>query len=108
MMGFLDNLCGARHSELKVSDPVKLGFDPRQLVTDIASVVVSVWLLESSAQGGMASDGFTSSIAQHPDYNRSIMSKVQTILQRHQLCGANIVQGYDSFLEKVCSRPIID
>lgn len=108
MIGFLDNLCGARHSELKVNDPDKLGFDPRKLVSDIASVIVSVWLLEkststSNGDAPLRPDSFISSIVQHPDYSRPVMTKVNTIIQKHQLCGAHILAGFTSLLEKVSS-----
>ena len=101
MIGFLDNLCGARQSELKINEPEKLGFDPRKLVSDIASVIINVWLVEKAAAGGIKPDSFTASIAIHPDYSRAVMNKVNTVLQRHQLCGAHILSGYTSFLEKV-------
>ena len=103
MMGFLDNLCGARQSELKINDPEKLGFDPRKLVSDIASVIVNVSILENGGGGDKAimPDGFTMSLVNHPDYSRSAMNKVNAVIQRHQLCSGHVLKGYAAFLESV-------
>ena len=100
MMGFLDNLCGARQSDLKVKEPERFGFDPRRLVTDIASVMVHIWQVEKLADH-LPGDGFTSSLVVHPDYSRPAMAKVSSVLHRHQLCSPDILPGYDSFLQKV-------
>ena len=103
MIGFLDNLCGARQSELKINEPDKLGFDPRKLVSNIASVIINIWILENGAAGNkLKPDGFTISFVEHPDFSRPAMNKVNAVLQRHQLCPSHVLTGYTSFLENVC------
>ena len=97
-MGFLDHLCGARQAELKVKDPDQLKFDPRKLVTQLAKVIVNIWRVEKN---DVKENGFTLSLAAHPDYSRQVVSKVLSILERHQLCGADIINDYKSLLAEV-------
>lgn len=98
MMGFLDNLCGARQAELKVKDPDQLKFDPRKLVAQLATVIVNIWRLEKT---DVKENGFMLSLAAHPDYSRPVFGKVASVLERHQLCGPDIINDYKSLLVEV-------
>lgn len=98
-MGFLDLLCGARQNELKIKDPERLHFDPRKIVSQIATVIARIWQVEST--NGTEKNGFTGSLANHPDYSRSVVNKVASVIERHQLCGGDVIVLYRSFLEQV-------
>ena len=98
-MGFLDLLCGARQNELKIKDPERLHFDPRKIVSQIATVIARIWQVEST--NGTEKNGFTGSLANHPDYSRSVVNKVASVLERHLLCGGDVIVLYRSFLEQV-------
>ena len=101
-MGFLDILCGSRHTQLKVKDPDKIGFDPKKLVNQIASVVAHAWRMENKAgQAGSASDGFTASLANHPDFSQPALRKAETVLQRHLMSDAQVVADFSALLNKV-------
>lgn len=101
-MGFLDILCGSRQALLKIKDPDKIGFDPKKLVSQIAMVVAHAWHMENKeGQAGSTKDGFTASLSRHPDFNQSALRKVETVLQRHQMCDPQIVVDFSALLQKV-------
>ena len=99
-MGFLDTLCGARQSELKVKDPESLLFNPRVIVTQIVTVIVGIWALERE-RGEQPLDSFIVSLTNHPDYNAGVMNKVLSVIVKSQSCSPNIVTSYQGFLEQV-------
>ena len=98
-MGFLDILCGARQSELKVKEPEKIGFDPRKIVSQIATIIYHIWAIERKYD--LSENGFIHSLVDHPDYNISALSKVYSVLERHQLCGREVISEYKNFIEQV-------
>lgn len=98
-MGFLDVLCGARQSELKIKDPEKIQFDPRKIVSQLATIIAHIWQYEN--MNDLLENGFTISLVNHPDYNYSVVSKVLSILERHQLTNGHIITSYKSFIEQV-------
>ena len=102
VMGFLDILCGSRRTQLKINDPDKIGFDPKKLVNQIASVVAHAWRMENTAgQAGSSSDGFTASLANHPDFSREALRKAEAVLQRHLMFDAQVAVNFSALLNKV-------
>ena len=101
-MGFLDILCGSRHTQLKIKDPDKIGFDPKKLVNQIASVVAHAWSMENKmGQAGSITNGFTASLASHPDFSRTALRKAEAVLQRHLMFDAQVVVDFSALLNKV-------
>jgi ubiquitin-protein ligase len=99
IMGFLDVLCGARQTELKIKDPQKINFDPRKLVSQLATIMAHIWQVEKSNK--LESTGFVLSLVNHPDYSYSIISKVASILDRHLLCTGDVVVAYKGLIEQL-------
>jgi len=72
----LDTLAGPRCQELKVKDPKKAGFDPKQLLRQILSVFLNFAPRDEFAEA-MARD--------ERSYRRSIFEKAASIAERHML-----------------------
>jgi ubiquitin conjugation factor E4 B len=72
----LDTLAGPRCQELKVKDPKKVGFDPKQLLRQILSVFLNFAPRDEFAEA-MARD--------ERSYRRSIFEKAASIAERHML-----------------------
>jgi hypothetical protein len=54
MLGFLDVLCGSKASDLNVKDKEKYNFDPKKLLSQIASIILRVWARECKQTAAVA------------------------------------------------------
>ena len=127
MVGFLDALCGPSASQLKVKDMDKYAFDPKRLLVQITTIVLRVWKQDqpttegttppsspmSSSGGGGGSgigrglggaDSFTVSLATHPDYSPSTMTKCGSVLQKQMLGDPAFLSDFNNFVKQVHVR----
>ena len=72
-------LCGRKAGELKVKDMDKYSFQPYSLLTQLVNILLMICRQEPQPR---AHDGFVSSLALHPDYERVTMDKMVSVIQR--------------------------
>ena len=122
MLGFLDALCGPSASQLKVKDMDKYAFDPKRLLVQITTIVLRVWKQDrprvsngggsppsppSPPAGGgggvaaMGKDSFTVSLATHPDYSQTTMTKCASVLQKQMLGDPTFLAEFTEFIKQV-------
>eukprot|EP01126_Amoeba_proteus_P051446 TRINITY_DN6141_c0_g2_i1.p1 TRINITY_DN6141_c0_g2~~TRINITY_DN6141_c0_g2_i1.p1 ORF type:complete len:506 (-),score=96.21 TRINITY_DN6141_c0_g2_i1:223-1740(-) len=72
---FFEKLCGPQMSALKVKDPKKYGFYPRELLAKISSITSCF----------VSSNQFIKAMASEMDYNPTTMSKVCQIVKQKEI-----------------------
>ena len=100
MLGFLETLCGPGASDLNVKDKDKYKFDPKKLLSQIASIVHRVWSQECKHSSG-TSEGFLVSFGTHPEYSQGVVERWTNVLQRHSLLDPQGQKYHTHFLEEV-------
>lgn len=100
MTGFLDTLCGPKASELNVKDKEKYNFDPKKLLTQIASIILRVWTQECKNSTG-GTEGFLISFATHPEFSQAVVDRWCGVVQKHNLLDPRSQKDYTNFLEEV-------
>ena len=98
IFGFLNLLCGPKASELKVKDMDKYSFQPYALLTQLVNILLMICRQEPQPR---ARDGFVSSLALHPDYDRVTMDKVVSVIQRKGSLSDDVVTQLTSLIEEV-------
>ncbi|WFD06541.1 RING-type E3 ubiquitin transferase [Malassezia vespertilionis] len=88
----LDVLVGPRCQELKVKDPKRIGFDPRNMLREILAVFLNLAPHDEFA-AAMARDGRS--------YRRETFSKAATIAQRHMLLSPPEIDVLATLVDRV-------
>ena len=105
MLGFLEVLCGSRASELNVRDKEKYKFDPKKLLSQIASIVLRVWTQECrQTEAVPPGEGFLVCFSTHPEFSQATVDRWCSVLTRHNLLDPQGQKEYSQFLEEVCGH----
>ena len=98
LLGFLNTLCGPKASNLKVKDMDKYAFNPSNIVVQIVSIMVRVWIQNQKSTDG---ESFATSLASHPDFSQTTMTKCSSVLQKTVMMDSELLGNFASFLEQV-------
>lgn len=98
IFGFLNLLCGPKASELKVKDMNKYSFEPYTLLTQLVNILLMICSQEAQPR---ARNGFVSSLALFPDYSRTTMEKVASVIQRRGSLSDDVLTQLKSLIEEV-------
>ena len=102
----------------------KYAFDPKRLLVQITTIVLRVWKQDhprvsngggspfstpSPAGGGttMGKGSFTVSLANHPDYSQSTMTKCASVLQKQMLGDPALLADFTDFIKQVKIKLVV-
>eukprot|EP01125_Pyxidicula_operculata_P001041 TRINITY_DN1092_c0_g1_i5.p1 TRINITY_DN1092_c0_g1~~TRINITY_DN1092_c0_g1_i5.p1 ORF type:complete len:1002 (+),score=201.44 TRINITY_DN1092_c0_g1_i5:636-3641(+) len=94
LLYFFGRLCGPQMKQLKVKEPQKYGFNPKELLGKIASIATafSNELL------------FVSFMSKDIDYDHALLLSTFNILQKHSILPSHSLTQFQSLLEKLNSQ----
>lgn len=88
---FFDVLCGPKCTNLKVKNPEKYGFSPKDLLRKITTLTSCF----------ISSTPFIEAMAKDPDYSPDIMKQVIYYVNRERILDPTSIQNFEKFISTV-------
>ena len=95
-IGFLESLCGSKSATFKVKDMEKYRFNPRELLSQIAQILLRIVHEERSRELH-----FVKSMAADPDYSSATMQKACDTLRSKNILEEAAVKEFETLNEEV-------